>query len=729
MRVLPTLLALATALPAAEPPPADGPLLAVAPAAAPDIGLIDEHRWVESVSRRRQRIETAPQPVTVLLSEDLDLWPASTLPDRLRTIGGADVYQTRAGQYDVGLRGWNGVLNSRILVLVGGLEFRQEEFGAILWRGPITMSDIERVEVVKGPASVAYGSNAFGGVISIIERQPGERHELRTFGSIGDPAAVEGDATAMGPIGGRGYYKLSVGGIRLDDYDAVDSGLTAPSPNPRAAATGDTDTEGVRAGATAGMRFGETRVEGTVRWLDLATWEMVDNLDAGSNNDPHRWFDLVGRAKGPWGEFSHTWRQAENTYENQKVVYDPALDFRFTQGTTENDEHTTRVQFDLPAGAHALAVGGEYKHWESTSNLWQLGGRFDDRSTWRTVTTRNAAVFAEDRWAVAPGWTVTAGVRADDHSRTGVGLSPRLAVNWNPDPDTTWLAAVSHGYRQPTPIETYLVDYMGADPDLGEETITAVEIGWNRRLGSGAACSVNLFASRANDLIWILPRTPAEMEQAYNEWLARYLGGDATTPLGPLVETTNLDNPRYTVGAELGGRINPWTPVTLWSNLTMTVSRYQDAIRYQSDGFVAPDLALGGAPNTFMRVDRTLDEDIDAVPMAQFNLGAVVRHDGWFASATARFVDERDYFALNQSRMLRDGIVAVGHVPGYGALDAAIGHRWGEGRLVRLVVEDLLDSRRMEQAEAPPADLALENEDEQASILGRRITLQGQWRF
>ncbi|MFM2090205.1 MAG: hypothetical protein RLZZ127_694, partial [Planctomycetota bacterium] len=99
MRTVPLVTALAAlaALPAAEAEPVDpGPA---------DVGLVDERRWVESVSRRRQRIETAPQPVTVLLPEDLDLWPASTLPDRLRTIGGADVYQSRAGQYDVGLRG------------------------------------------------------------------------------------------------------------------------------------------------------------------------------------------------------------------------------------------------------------------------------------------------------------------------------------------------------------------------------------------------------------------------------------------------------------------------------------------------------------------------------------------------------------------------------------------------------------------------------------------------
>jgi iron complex outermembrane receptor protein len=163
MRCVPLLLAIAAYLPAGEAP--------VTALGAGDVELLDERAWVESVSRRRQDVASAPAPVEVILVEDLLLSPASTVPDRLRYVAGVDVYQLRNGQYEVGLRGYNdGPFNSRILVLQDGWQFRQPEAGVPLWSGSIDYSDLERIEVAKGPASVTYGENAFGGVISLTSR-------------------------------------------------------------------------------------------------------------------------------------------------------------------------------------------------------------------------------------------------------------------------------------------------------------------------------------------------------------------------------------------------------------------------------------------------------------------------------------------------------------------------------------------------------------------------------
>ena len=724
-------LAGAAELPADPPAGDDVPIGGI----ATDLATIDEYRWVEAATRRRQRIETTPQPVAVILPDDLVLYPAITLADRLRTIGGIDVQQSRHGQIDVGMRGFAGTLNPRLLVTLGPLEFRQEEFGAVLWRGVFFASDIERVEVLKGPGSVAWGANAFGGVVAVREREVGDAPEVRAVGSLGAPRANEGDLTITAPLGRgwaggeiRPYAKLSVGATRLDDLDGVRSGLPRTG-NPRGADTGPIDTEGVRAALTLGVRSGRSRFELGGRFIDLSTWEMVDDLDAGSNNDPHRYRDLVARAVGPWGEITHTYRSADNAYENQKVAFDPTQAFRYTQGATDNDENVTRMQVPILFGDHALRLGGEVRHWRSRSNLWTTGGRFADPSTWRTVETTQAGVYAEDQWAPDAAWTFTAGVRADHHSRSGRAVSPRLAVNYNPDADHSLLASLSHGYRTPTPIESFLSEfYYTSNPDLSAERVTALELAASRRIGDGGLVGINAFASRASDLIWILPLEEAAMAANYQRWLAAYAGGDTSAPLGPILQFANLATPLVTFGAELSGKVQATRELTLWGNATVQRVAYRDPIRFQSDGFIGIDPATS-QPARLFAFDRTFPADINAPPRAQLNLGALWRSGGWFASAAGRGVTSREVFALSNSYILRDGQVAVERIPGYACLDLAAGYRWGEGRWLRVVVMDVLDTQHAEGTPTTAELLRRESEDQQASTLGRMLAVQGAWRF
>ena len=699
-----------------------------------DVALLDEYRWVDSVSRRRQRIETTPQAVNVLLDEDLRLYPALNLPDRLRSIGGVDVYQSRHGQFDVGMRGFNGMLNPRILVTLGPLEFRQEEFGAVLWRGVFFASDVERVEVLKGPGSVTYGANAFGGVVAVREREPGRTLEVRGLGTLGSHRNREIDATAMGPLGATDgdwwpYFKLSAGATHLGDLPAVDSSL-AREPNPRGADTGGIDLEGRRIAGLLGIRAGSHRFEVGLRHLDLLTWEMVDNLDAGSNDDPHRYNDLVLRAAGSWGEATHTWRLARNSYQNQKVVYDPADDFRYTQGATDNIEHVSRVQFPIAFGEHALSIGGEFRSWQSRSNLWRKDGDFDDESTWARVTTTQVGVFIEDQWQVAPELALTAGVRGDEHSRSGFNISPRVAANWNPDPDRSLLAAVSLGYRNPTPIESYLSEfYYTSNPDLDAEKIIAVELGWSQRIRDSSRIGINVFASRAYDLIRIMPLDEAAMEANYNRWLTAYSGGDTGAPLGPMLQFTNLATPIHTIGVEFSARAQVSRPLLLWGNATLQSSRWAERVRFRSDGFISIDPSTG-QPGRLFAFDGTFPDDIDAPSRVQANLGIVWRDpDGAFASVVGRAVGPRRTFALSDSYLIRDDRVSVARVPGYAALDLALGWEWRSDRWLKLTAMDVFDSQHVE---GPPSDAALlrrESEDQQISTIGRALAIQGMWSF
>jgi outer membrane receptor protein involved in Fe transport len=718
--IVPSLLAAALALEApieTEPPIATGPITDVAP--------IDESAWVQSVTWRRQRIEDVPQPVTVLDAADLDRTPAVTLPDRLRYEAGVDVYRTRSGQYDVGLRGYNGILNSRVLVAVGERQFRQEEFGAPIWSGTLFATDIDQVLIAKGPASVAYGANAFGGVIAIEERRPGTTVEALTAAWADSDGGWNLDATALGPLAGPLYFKASAGATRLTDLPATQSGLPRTNP-PLSGPYDDDDVGAKRYDALLGVRLPhDTAIEVRTGGTAIDPRDLLDDLDLGVNDTETSYRDWSVRALAPWGRIVWLHRDAEQIYLTQKAD-DGQPPYRYTRGAFEDAEDILRANVDATLGAHRLGLGAEFSTWRSDSNLWTATGRFEDPSTWDRAEHRNRAVFAEDQWAAFPDLQLTAGVRLDDHNRFGTNWSPRLAANWRIDREQFAVFALSSGYRLPTPIESDLSEYyFASDPDLRAERIAAAELGWQLRRRGGLRLAANGFVNRANDLVWRLPLPADTMQSNLLSWVA---AGDQTRPPGPFFAFTNYDNPAWTYGAELGAEAQALPPLRLWGNLTWQQRRFEQDVVLQSTGFANPGLPGQGA--TLLAFDENLGRDIDAPPAWKCNLGGDWEDpSGLTAHAALRWVSERRAFSFANSYFLR-GDVAVIDVPAYTALDLACGWRFGRSdRYLRLSVLDVFDSEHVEGSETPASVLAAEHEIEDVARVGREVVLQGGWAF
>lgn len=694
-------------------------------AAAPvdEAALVDDGGFVEAVSRRRQRIETAPQAVAVLSAADLVATPAWTIPDRLRYVPGVDVYQARHGQYDVGLNGWNGLLNNRMLVVLDGQEYRQEEFGAVHWIGAVNQSDVRRIEVVKGPASVTYGANAFGGAVAIIEREPDQQHRLYGAGWIGLPALGDADATALGPLGSRFYYKVSAGGTRLDDLPAADSGLGSID-HPRLGRTGDRDLVTGRARATLGVRLPwNHRLEATWRLVDQSTHEMVDDFDVGANATSTRADDLVVAVRGPVLDLGWRHRRADKNYQNQKAYYNPWRDFAYVQSSFDDTEDTLRGQVNLDTGANTLSLGGEWNHWRSASNLWD--GWYLLPWTWKTVSTVNVAGFVEDQLRLSPRLALTAGLRADDHSRTGLHWSPRLAVNWSPDREQFVLLSWSSGYRQPSPIEAFLEEfYFTSSPSLDVERISTVQLSWRRRHRSlDLDYGAEGFASRANGLIMPLPLSGAAAGANYARWYAT--GPDITQQPGPFLAYQNLDNPVRTLGleAQARGRLGSW-PLWLWGNGTWQRARFEQPLVFACDGFAA-----GG--RQLFRFHRDLDRADGAPPEWKANLGLDLQHGHLFGSLAGRLVTGRIVHAVANSVLLDSGYVDQRTVDGYIACDASLGWNFVPGRasFLRLAALDLFGTGHYETAEQPGWVQRMGLAMEGPSTIGRSIALQGGCEF
>ncbi|HSD51796.1 MAG TPA: TonB-dependent receptor plug domain-containing protein [Candidatus Methylomirabilis sp.] len=128
---------------------------------------------VESPTRRPQPITRAPSAITVITAEDIRLSGATTLPDVLRNVPGLDVFRVSVSDVNVTARVLNVRAANRLQVYIDGRSLLEDIFNLIFWEQfPVSLEEIQRIEVVTSPASPLFGTSAFSGVVQIFPKPP-----------------------------------------------------------------------------------------------------------------------------------------------------------------------------------------------------------------------------------------------------------------------------------------------------------------------------------------------------------------------------------------------------------------------------------------------------------------------------------------------------------------------------------------------------------------------------
>ena len=166
---------------------------------------------VSIASRYEQPISRAPSDVYVITDEDIRNSGATDIPTLLRQVPGMEVMQMNAVDFNVSVRGNNQLLANKLLVLVDGRSIYIDQVGTVLWKLlPVTLTEIKRIEVLKGPASAVYGFNAFDGVVNIITKSPEEMKGTTEQTAGGGLGTLLANAVQAGTAGNWGY-RLSGG--------------------------------------------------------------------------------------------------------------------------------------------------------------------------------------------------------------------------------------------------------------------------------------------------------------------------------------------------------------------------------------------------------------------------------------------------------------------------------------------------------------------------------------
>lgn len=414
---------------------------------------------VVTASGFQQKIEQAPASISVITRKDLQSERHQSLAEALVTVEGVDIgTASKTGGYRVNIRGMG---PNYTLFLVDGR--RQNAAGNVTPNGfnetatsfMPPASAIERIEVVRGPVSTLYGSDAIGGVVNIITRKVGD---VWTGSFTLDGTAQENDE--FGNVYGGSFYAagplladklgLSINGRK---QEREQSSLTyAESDGTRVPVTGFGKSTTKYDQWTLGARLSFTPNENHDIWLDYDTGNQWYDNKTGQ-------MGTVGAAGG-YDEFLEFNRDQVVLAHNWRLSFGE-IQSTLSHVTTEN------IGRLIPSGVPDVSQRGKPRKIESTSTVfdtkfqssWRnhnytIGAQYWDaemiEGLWPTPFEHQQwAVFAEDEWRFTDTLALTLGARLDDHNVFGQHTSPRAYLVWNATNNWTLKGGVSQGFKTP----------------------------------------------------------------------------------------------------------------------------------------------------------------------------------------------------------------------------------------------------------------------------------------
>jgi outer membrane receptor protein involved in Fe transport len=459
---------------------------------------------VAAASKAVQAIEDAPASVTVVGAEEIAAFGYRTLGELLRGVRGFYLSDDRMYQ-NAGVRGFSppGDDNTRFLVLAdghvtnevwSGASFIGHDFAADLF-------DVERVEVVRGPGSVLYGTGAFFGVIDVTTRREQEtRFELGAgAGGLGE---VYGRLSGAQPLGANGGVRLSASTL----YSPRGLSLTDPASGQTVA-----DNDGERAVTVGGVaRYGDFTLTGRFndrqKKLPTEAFDILPGTGRALVRDARafgevRWDRAVTPAlrltvrgyydhSGYEGVWPYSPAAAEDLRDAGRADW-LGLEARGRLALGERLSVMTGVE-----GAYAPVV-----HMEAT----RAGGGYaldDDHS----FGLGSAYALVEGR--PLADLTLSAGVRGDYHSDSGWAVSPRVAAVVRPYARGVTKVIFGRAFRAPSVYELYYHDggvTQVPSPDLGPETIWTGEIEHTHAFGRRVFGTVSAYYNDVRGLIQLSP--------------------------------------------------------------------------------------------------------------------------------------------------------------------------------------------------------------------------------
>lgn len=560
-------------------------LAAASGAAAQERGGEGIDEIVVTATSSALRLRDAPASMSVVSRHELQERPVRDVLDAVREVPGITLTSASFTRKRINIRGMD---NTHTLFLVDG---RRVSASADLIAhsdfelGWIPTEAVERIEVVRGPMSALYGSEALGGVVNVITRPVTDEWSSTTSASYGEPSGQGGEEYQVG-LYTAGPLVQDRLGLRLF-VDRTDRSETPDANDPALSAI-----EGRRAtsgGATLSwtpvdqqrVDFSYQRAKDIRRRNARTPGPPQSAIEYEFRDDVTReQFDV--RYQGDFDRFTldgGAYRARLDRVNSQSGGRTPSAPQELTDDVVEG-----RVGFDLGARQEIL-VGGEWRR-----------ETLDDGTFIQTGSERveNRSLFVQDRVRlVGDELALTVGARLDDHQRFGSEISPRAYLVWHATPSVTVRGGYGQGFKAPTlkQLSTQFSTFGGGgffeitgNPDLQPETSRSFELGTLAEF-NGTRFEVTAFENRMRDLVQtfcfescgirgVERRTYVNVDEARIRGLETGVGVDLGHSFELSANYTYLDardrstdtrlaeRPRHTFNTRLGWQNGRWSAHT-----------------------------------------------------------------------------------------------------------------------------------------------------------------------
>lgn len=578
-----------------------------------------------SASKKIETVAEAPAAVYVVTSEDIMRSGVTSIPDALRMVPGVNVARADSNSWAISIRGFNSTLANKLLVLIDGRSIYNPVFGGVLWEAHnLLLSDIERIEVIRGPGGALWGANAVNGVINIITK-----HTRDTQGNLA--SALYGNEEANlsvrhgGSFGDEGFYRVYTkafkrdnshkpgGGDTYDDWDGIRSGFRVD--------WGDEFT-------VQGDAYRNSTHQRKAHYMLVAPFMPIENQTIVYDG-----INLLGR----WVD-----RRDDGAQFSVQTYIDWARRNEPLNFIDDRKTYDVEAQYNFAAmGVHELVAGAGIRYMADN----QTG---NENVEFEPKQRRNNlySTFVQDKITLSPErWFLTLGSKFEHNDFSGFEVQPNARLQWHPTKDQMLWSAVSRAVRTPTPIEEDLTSTLATGPaagttiparaafvpnnDFKSEQLKAYELGYRNQITASLSVDLAVFYNDYDQLqtievgtlsvITTGPNAPyffipfkftnnmkgkshgfeASLNWAVNERLKLAFDYSflklAVTALDPTQESAELLYPTHQVGVKV-----LWNVSDTWT-LDTTASHIDNLSGGNVDAYTRLDLNLGGQLSKTLR--------------------------------------------------------------------------------------------------------------------------------
>jgi iron complex outermembrane receptor protein len=458
---------------------------------------------VTSVSKTKERIADAPAAVTVITQDDIQQSGLQNIPEILRLAPG--LFVQHGGQltgWSIGSRGFAETFDNKLLVLQDGRTVYTPYFSGTYWNTvDYVLADLDRIEVIRGPGSTLWGSNAVNGVINITSKPAKETQGLLLNSRLGTD---ESDVSVRygNKIDDRTYYRIYGKGQAWDD---LNGGTPLANINQWQDSRG-----GFRIDRYATDKDTVT-LQGDAYYQSISDAGALEEPVPGYTHDYHSGANVLGRWTHVVSDKSdYTLQAYYDRFDNR----DSAVDYRQDTFDVDYQHHlayTPRQEFIYGLGARL--VGDRVGQSFLVAPMVTPSSRI----------TYLASAFVQDTITLSPDkWKLIVGSKFEYTTFTHFDYQPSARVVWTPNTTNSIWAAFSRSVRTPSrwqhdstfefpvPIgggQTGLLDITSA-PNLQNETLLAYEVGYRHAFSKNLSADVSAFIDDYDDLVSEISSAP-----------------------------------------------------------------------------------------------------------------------------------------------------------------------------------------------------------------------------